>query len=337
MKSMLPYFFFFIIMLSSLLGTNIIPMPDLMKPNQIRADAEQLYITDQHYVYIFSLSDYSLIKKIGRKGEGPGEFLSPPKGVEIIVLDNQLMINSVGKISYFSKSGEFKGETKVKAFMGGGLFPVADKLVGIGFGKENNRICYQLNMFDSALDKKIKNIHSIDAYYQKGKPINPILAPRRPFLWTTKDHIFIEDHGRDIHVFDSMGNKKRVIHLDYAKVKFTAKRKEKYMEYFNGPMKQEWQILKRQAKFPQYFPNIRHFLIANQKIVIITFKEDDTGNKKELLTLDLNGKRINTFFIKLEEVNPLRLVPFSVYNNRLYQLVENDQSEMWELQVSKIQ
>jgi hypothetical protein len=44
----------------------------------VQVDKNQLYITDGASVFIYSLKDYQLQKKFGKRGEAPGEFLVDP-------------------------------------------------------------------------------------------------------------------------------------------------------------------------------------------------------------------------------------------------------------------
>ena len=69
------------VLLAALLGaeTKVIPMPDLMKPQLILLDKTQMYITEDTSIFIYSLKDFKLIKKFGKRGEGPQEFIVNPQ------------------------------------------------------------------------------------------------------------------------------------------------------------------------------------------------------------------------------------------------------------------
>ncbi|MGD2088646.1 MAG: hypothetical protein PVH61_20885 [Candidatus Aminicenantes bacterium] len=47
----------------------VVPLPDLINPDGIQADRHQLYITERHSIYIYSLKDFKLTKKFGKSGE----------------------------------------------------------------------------------------------------------------------------------------------------------------------------------------------------------------------------------------------------------------------------
>jgi hypothetical protein len=81
-----------------------VPLPGLINPESIAIDGAKAFITEKASVYIFSLKDFKLLNKFGRRGEGPAEFKATPGiALKLYVQPNYLLINSMGKISIFSK------------------------------------------------------------------------------------------------------------------------------------------------------------------------------------------------------------------------------------------
>lgn len=82
-----------------------VPLPDIMNPNSIVIDNQQIYIVQEVNVFIYSLKDFSLINKFGKAGEGPREFKKVPQpwipSISLYLAGDKLMINSVGKITFF--------------------------------------------------------------------------------------------------------------------------------------------------------------------------------------------------------------------------------------------
>jgi hypothetical protein len=113
--------FMLVLVLMSMLFTNpvlavkIVPLPQLQKPNTLAVDDNQIYIADGTSLYIYSLKDFSLKKKFGRDGEGPQEFKR--KIYLINIQHDYIVINSLGKVSYFAKNGKFIKEMKTLIFM----------------------------------------------------------------------------------------------------------------------------------------------------------------------------------------------------------------------------
>ena len=101
----------FILISAMVTGEVVTSFPDLLKPTGLVIDEDNLYITEDITVYIFSMKDFKLIKKFGKKGEGPREF---NRFAAITPLKDKLLINSMSKISYYTKDGEYINEIKVK-------------------------------------------------------------------------------------------------------------------------------------------------------------------------------------------------------------------------------
>ena len=57
----------------------------------------------------------------------------------------------------------------------------------------------------------------------------------------------------------------------------------------------------------------------------------EENGQKELVILNLNGRILKNTEISLQEINPRELNPFTVHQGKLYQLVENEDIEQWEL------
>ena len=62
-------------------------------------------------ISIFSLDDFNLINRIGKEGEGPGEFKE--KVFNLYFKDGQVLVNSAGRVTYFSEDGKYIKEEKI--------------------------------------------------------------------------------------------------------------------------------------------------------------------------------------------------------------------------------
>ncbi len=123
---------------------------EIDKPQAIAIDQNQLYITQQASVFIFSLTNFSLRKKFGRLGEGPEEFsILPYRPLGIDVSTDQIIINSLGKISYFSKSGRFLREVRSKT-LALGLIPLDSRFLGWSRAADKGVAYATINIYDSA-------------------------------------------------------------------------------------------------------------------------------------------------------------------------------------------
>ena len=125
---------FIAILLSSgiVFGEIVATMDEVMKPTTIVIDKDQIYLVEKTTIYIYDAKTYKFKKKFGKQGEGPGEFNF---FASILPYRDQLLINSFGKISYYSRQGDMIREQKIKSSMAAPsvmLFPVKDGFVGRG-------------------------------------------------------------------------------------------------------------------------------------------------------------------------------------------------------------
>lgn len=93
-------------------------------------------------------------------------------------------------------------------------------------------------------------------------------------------------------------------------------------------------FLKKMIKFKDYFPAIQLFLIDNDKIYIPTYRQQKEDY--ELFIYGTNGKFLKQVYFPLKYIDVLQPYPFTIKNNILYQLIENDENEVWELHAVEI-
>lgn len=91
---------------------------ELIEPNSIALDGRHIYIPDGTSIYIYDLEDFRLKRRVGRRGEGPREFLlDVVRGAEELFIDVRtpvLLVNSLGKVSLFNKEdGSYIRELKL--------------------------------------------------------------------------------------------------------------------------------------------------------------------------------------------------------------------------------
>lgn len=97
-------------------------LADVLRPQALEVEDGRLYAMDGASIYIYSLDDLKLIKKFGRKGNGPGElragdYISNSISVrpEYLMVAGVMGDNAPGmlKIVYFTHEGRFVKEKKV--------------------------------------------------------------------------------------------------------------------------------------------------------------------------------------------------------------------------------
>ncbi len=321
-------------------SSKVVPLPTLINPDSILIENDQIYITDMEKICIYSSKDFTLKKKFGKKGEGPGEFRFNPALVSkmrVYVQPDCIIVNNLNRVSFFTKNGSFIKEINV--ITGLNFIPIGNKFVGYSGTKRIKNILYlTINLHDSNL-KKIKEIYSREYYVQTHKDFNLIKLGfgniGRAYYLCCGDKIFIEGEKDIIHVFDKDGKKEYDINLDFEKLKISEDNKNVFLEdiktLYTGPLMKR--LIKEKGKFPRYFP-ARFFKIANEKIYIPSYKKRD--GKTEFVVYSIKGKLLKKIFLPLKDQTLVLPYPYTISNNKIYQVFDDAETEEWELHITDI-
>jgi hypothetical protein len=312
-------------------------LQELMKPQYMIVDDDKLFIAEGISVYIYSMKDYRLLKKFGKPGEGPGEFKINPfagPGLVLYPYPHHLLVNSQGKVSYYSRDGDLIKEMKSPPLVV--LKQVKNNFVGSGMvTKEGGGIFLCVNLFNSKLEK-IKQIYLTDIPVDWGTGMN---LPYTPLAYRVfKDKIYIPEGMASlaINVFDGNGEKLYSIKKKYKQLKVDDAYRKRILQWYKNesPLKAFWGILRKKIKFKSHFPSIKDIAVDNEGIFVFTYKKQN--DLTECIILDLEGNEQKHTFLPFPDAFPLTPICYSIQNNRFYTLVENEDDEMWELHVEEI-
>jgi len=334
MKKIIFVFVLMSVLLSGTVKSEIIAtFPDILKPTGIVIDGDYIYISEDVTIFIYSMKDFKLIKKFGKKGEGPGEF---NRFATITPLKDKLLINSMNKISYYTKDGEYLKEMKVKGGFSFLYQPLGDNYIGRGVGQKDGTRYVSINLYDKNLNKtKTLLNQEDDNQFTKGslKILNSTLS-----YMTYNDKLYLVN-GSDfeIKVFDKTAKEIFVIKRDYKRRKFTSEDKEDIYEVIktNPQSKQYFEFIKKMAVFPKEWPAISGVFEKDDIIYVSTYRSENK-TKYEFFFFDNNGKFIHKLFIPLKFQTALQPYPLSITDGKLYQLIEDEDEEIWELHKSFI-
>jgi hypothetical protein len=314
----------------------VVPFPNLVKPDSITIDGSRIYISDDIQVCIYRLDDFSLEKRFGQQGEGPREFMRnrqtgmPPLSID--VQTDHLMVNSMNKISFFTKQGRFIEERKVLD-RGDKFLPLGKGFVGEGDRREATSRYITVNLYDPSLNKVKEIFKVLHPLQQIGSGFKMINAPRT--FHTSHNRLFVAmESDFIIRVFDLQGNPLYQIEHEFSKKKITDDEKKRVIKYVqNHPRFKELYPILKPLRFPQYYPAIRSFKMGDNRIYVVTWIQRD--QKTECVILETKGKVTKRVYIPLKYVDDLEIYPFTFKGSRLYQLVENEDEE-WELHITDI-
>lgn len=313
-------------------------LPEILKPFHLSVDDQQFYVSENTTIFIYSLKDFKLKKKFGKMGEGPQEFRRPQggSGIMIIPQKDSLVINSMGKVSFYSKEGNFINEIKspVTAQYMSMFQPIGKHFVGLSFKMgENQTMDLTLNIYDNKL-KKIKEIHK-QPFFKQGKMTFPVIPP----LIYVSDNKIVTAGEKEfiVKIYDADGKKITTITREYKLLKVNDDYKEGVLDSFktNPDTKQFYEFFKNMIKFSDDFPAIQVFFVDNQKVYIQTYLKKD--GRYEFFIYNFKGELLKRLFLPVEYLDGLRACPTYIKDNKLYQVVENIDEEVWELHAHTIE
>jgi hypothetical protein len=321
--------FLFLLVSGLVLAEQLATLPEVLKVNNIFVDDDQFYITENTTIYIYSLKDFKLKKKFGKAGEGPQEFMA---FAYISVQPDHLLINSVGKVSYYKKDGTFIKELKSPGGMGSNLFyPLDDGFVGATNTMEDQRLYVTLNYFDANLNKG-KELYRMKSPIQRTGKIEIL---KQTFFYNTYDNkiVLAGKPGFIIDVLDHTGKLLFSIQQKYEPRQFTADDEKAVREVLKAQYREQYEAAKERIVFPTHYPEIQYFLIRENKIYVSTWKRK--GDKVEFFIFDWQGKLLKQLFVPFAFSNPIQPYPLDIRKGKVYQAIENEDEE-WELHVNEI-
>jgi len=307
-------------------GKVVTVLNEVNKPLKLVINKDRLYVIEKETIYLYSFKDYRFIKKFGRIGEGPKEFNSI---TSVIPYKGKLLINSLGKISFYKRNGDYINGKKIDSSIakrGLNLYPLKNGFVGNGTIVKDKNLYETINIYNSDF-KKIKELNKM-----LGKSNSKIRMLSKSFLYQTyKNKIFISSNsGLCINVLNENG--KKLYKINYPNYKNKIFDKKNILEKLKKKNKFKYEILKTRLEFPKYYPEILNFFIADEKLYIATWKWKK--NKIEFFIFTIKGKFLKHTYLPLffeDGIFPHPYPALTINNNHLYQLVENRDTERWEL------
>lgn len=326
-------FCFLMLTASFINAAKLASFPEVLKPIQIAIDDSAIYIADQNQVMVYSLENYKLLRTIGGKGEGPGEFLTSPK---IKIQKDDILLYSFTKFSRFTKSGKLLTEKKITGSILGDIYSINDTYIiqSMTYNDRGQQV-EEINIVDKDLEKR-KTLYLCTKKPRNlnDKRIIQLINP--PFFVQCKaNKIFLADgkKGFSIEILDSTGKTQKVVNIPFTKVKipeeYKQMREEDFLKAYSGAQKEK--VLKTiHFEYPIYFPAIRDIITDSDKIYIRTYGKMD--KQDEYVILDMNGNFLEKVFLP-----EMQSEKFTIYKRRLYFLKDNESAEAWELHCLEIE
>jgi hypothetical protein len=310
-------------------------LAELTNPAMIEIDGDKLYVLDDVEVYVYSLKDYSFLRKFGQKGEGPGELLPPPDlPITMQVRKEYVLLNSLNKMIYFSKTGKMIKEKRIP-FIVFQIVPFGKNYAVTKFTRTNEGGSQISILIYNDEFKELKKLYQTTLLVDRGKgkiPF-PIVSV---YIQCLDNQLFVVDQQKDYEIqrFDLEGNRLTPIKKEYQKIKVTEAYKKESLEWIKlqPAYKTAPDIIKKMMYFLEYLPVIKNILVKNNKIYLQTYKTKKSLS--EFFILDSSGTVLKTVFLpgaKQESISPTPSVTYAFKDNKYYYLEENMDEEEWEL------
>jgi hypothetical protein len=341
MKITLAAFLFVVLIVLTCNGyaAKLAGLPKIMKPTSLQVVGDDFFITEGPSFFVFSLKDFKQKGKFGGKGQGPGEFSVV---IQLKIMPDFYLAFSPVKFALFKKDGTLIKEHRIPGTRE--VIPFMDKyiLVRERVDQQNKKVFRALFLVNSEF-KTIKKLYVADFDVNvRSFGEKPIILLHYFGVQCYDDKIFVADSkkGLFINVFDSDGNQIYTIDKKIEKLKTSEEFLNKVMDEFKISHMRIYESVKSTGyKFHKYLPPIRSFYVNDNQIYVVTYKEKD--NKHELIIMDLKGKTIKNTYVPLRSFEVRKgssdIVLYTFKKDKIYELVENAESETWELHRTKIE
>ncbi len=311
----------------------VFDLTEVEKPDGIAVDHDFVYISEGPSVSVFSGEKLKRVMEFGREGEGPGEF---KRFARVFPQTDQLVVFSLGKLSYFTRQGEFIREIRL---VGRSVFvePLADGFVCDEMSRDPKDSMVMKELKVHVTGKNSTTVIGRFPYYmQPGRKTNLLLETQNSFH-VDGNSIVVDNELRELLVFDGSGRKISTIVPDFgAPVAVTAEDIRRIDDYYGADPRfgEYYRQSRQQIEFSDHFPFIKEFRVNGGKAYILTYAVKD--GKSEILVYNLSGKFVVRTWIKTADVLPNVTQPFAVFDDTVYQLADDEERDVWTLMVNRI-
>ena len=312
-------------------------LPQLTSPIMIEISGDELYVLEEAEVYVYSLKDYRLLRKFGKKGEGPGQ-LMPNTEVPLAmnIVDGTVYLNSQIKMVNYSKEGKFLAEQRIPfSFQ---TVPFGKNYASIKISARHNVQTFIATLLDPGFNN-LEHLYSREriSRSQRGKLSLP---PEIIIIRSSGSKLFLFDQqskGLVINVFDHQGKQLKPIKLDYQRIKTDESFKKDAVAWFKAQpsFRMAAEELREMIYFPDYLPVIRNFLAGKQRLYIQTYKTQN--HLSEFLILDFEGRLIKQTYLPGFANSPLQFNCSNTFifpDDKYYYLEEHERG--WEINMEEL-
>ncbi|MCX6560560.1 MAG: 6-bladed beta-propeller [Candidatus Aminicenantes bacterium] len=331
----------------------VFPLPEISSAYAVKAWSGRLYISDARTkdVLVYSLADAKLLGRIGKAGQGPGEFDSAPL---IVPSADGLAAKSFSKLLFFSPEGVFRREAKgfgIDLMVSGfPVFPVETGYIGLPFVRGEDG---QMNeCIGRVYDQDWKPIRDFGVRFPSPTPPPPpppgakrggskqdVLLIKNCFdVVLAGGRLYQADSRLGLHltVFDASGHQTGEIRVPVRPLDVPRAEKQRLLAHWREAM---IKVLNEYNPIvPDAYPAFLAFRVDGSEIHAVT--PASKNGRYEILTFDAAGKILRRgFFFPLEPswgYLPEMNGHFDILDCRLYAVDYNEAAERYELRVTPL-
>ncbi|MGE5342709.1 MAG: hypothetical protein ACM3SY_14640 [Candidatus Omnitrophota bacterium] len=317
-------------------------LPELNKPHAIECDGENFYIVDDTTAHIYSMKGCKHIGSFGQRGEGPYELMHHPAFcTRLLLLNDRILFSSNHKMVVYTKKGKPIDEIIFHQFFNE-LMPFKKNYVTVQLDTdEKTQLTHIYKVILISPDFKNKRALITFVSPPTGHPNHGqgFTLPLYTFINVVNDNLYVfsMQHDNEIIVFNQEGKEIKRIKVNLPRLNVTESLKRDVIDYLKNIryyklMKVNEDELEKRVFFREDLPCFRLFKIRNGIIYLQTYVKK--GNDYQFVLMDLNGKILKTLFLPINVYDFSKIglqTTFCFDKNTYYYLVDNDETENWEL------
>ncbi len=342
--------FAILILITPLTAGEIISLEDITNPGySFHIDGNELFVVNDYSVFVYELNPLKLKFKIGQKGDNPTDFKYRPL---LYVYPDCIVALDYTKTLWYSREGKLlkiKDYYDFKDFNTGQemrLLPVKNHYIRI---VADHDLCTQ-SVF--LLDEKFQRIALLHeglfdwwppSLRDPSKTENFKLISHSMDAKVLDDRIFIFDSNRGffIKVYDHTGKLLNAVSHNSERCKrITDEYKAKVIDsrLERDPQDYFKKIPKEAFAFYTFYPPIESLRTAENFLLATTYLEEDQGH--EIIVMDLTGQIIKRIYPRLPSFKYTKSLLakdlYAFHRGKLYQLIQNKTTKLWELHIDPI-
>jgi hypothetical protein len=281
-------------------------LPELEHPRQIVVEKGRAYFVDRRDVVVYNLADGRFLMRIGKLGQGPGEFATGPH--RLAVLGDRLIVQDMRSSEWFNlegvRVGGFNDPDPIAFYQ---FLPVGRNFVGFPWlrNADGSLAPPSGRIYDSHLKMKREFFGELPAFPPAPPPpgsAEPVGKTDKLLIRDYGDYAVYEDRiyavdsrrGFSISIFEENGVLIREIKHAVEKVKVP--------KSFVDEVVKEWKVSKDWPEeyshlnpvIPEYFPAIMDFKIDGGRMHALTPAQKD--GLYEIVVMDLEGRILKREF-----------------------------------------